>query len=452
MDSAKGSGLWDSVMRGRVFFFLGRNWFVLILGLQSLGCVSARMSDTQSDELFYQGRYQAAAERLRQGAQEQGESGRDLLLYLLDQGLALHAAGQWEESNRVFLQADQMAEIKDYTSLTTEGATLLTGDNLGDYKGEDFEKVLINTYLAMNYALMGDLENALVEARRVNHKLSLMVSEGHRHYQQSAFARYLSAVLYEAEQNFNDAFIDYQNTQKLNPSIPGLGLDLWRCAWQLHRRDEMVRLDREFHLSAQDHLLAKKLGPRSGFGELVILFENGLSPIKRPNPSFSQLPKFYPRPNPVEFAQVKVNGVWVGNTHLIEDIEEKAIENLDEKYGALIAKKMAGLVAKELVSYEVGQQTNSPLLRSLLRLFFYLSDQADLRSWNLLPKELHVLRIAVEPGTYTVRLTPQGSFLRAQPGPAEKVVQVQAGKKVFLNWRWMPCESASRCEWGFGPG
>src|SRR6185503_7847510 len=144
------------------------------------------------------------------GVTKQGENGRDLLLYLLDLGLSLHSAGRYEESNQAFLKADKIAEIKDYTSLSTEGATLLTSENIKDYKGEDFEKVLINTYLAMNYALMGDYENALVEARRVNHKLHLMVSEGQRKYKQNAFARYLSAVLYEAEGEWNDAYIDYK--------------------------------------------------------------------------------------------------------------------------------------------------------------------------------------------------------------------------------------------------
>jgi len=421
-------------------------------GVMSTGCVSARMSDRESDTLFRQGRYEEAAKRLQKGVEDQGENGRDLLLFLLDVGLSLHSAGKFEESNKAFQKADKIAEIKDYTSLAAETATLLSSDNLKDYKGEDFEKVLISTYLAMNYALMGDLENALVEARRVNRKLHLMVSEGQKNYKQSAFARYLSAILYEGENNYNDAYVDYKNTWKLNPAYPGLGLDLWRCAWQLRMPDEMERWDRVYHLSREDHDKAKQweIAPGAGVkakshtrvvppaknGEIIVLYENGISPIKRPNPVFRALPRFYARFNPVSRARVEVDGdhtKFEGTTATLENIEATAIENLDEKYGGLIAKKIAGVVAKESLAYGISKQTNSPLIGLLAKIAMYASDQADLRSWNLLPKDLQLLRVPVGPGTYTVRVIPSG----ASSLPS-KTIQVGAGKKVFVSFRYMP--------------
>lgn len=405
----------------------------LCLLLVGVGCVSARMSDHESDRLFRSGDYEQAAVHLKQGLKKQGDNGRDVLLYLLDLGLALHSVGKFEESNQIFLKADRVAEIKDYTSLAAEGATLLTSENLKDYKAEDFENVLISTYLAMNYALMGNSEEALVEARRVNRKLYLMVTEGKRKYKQNAFARYLSAILYEADGNFNDAYIDYQNTWKLRPDFPGLGKDLWRCAWQLGMRDKMEEWDEAFLLTKEDHLQAQQLGPRSKKGEVIIFYENGISPVKRPNPSFASLPKFYPRFNPVSFAEVEVNGEVKGVTSPLESIEATAIENLDEKYGGLIVKKIAGVVAKESLAYGIARKTNSPLLGLLARAAFYVSDQADLRSWNLLPKDFQILRVTVDPGTYVVRVKPQGLL----PLP-EKRVQVGSGKKVFMNFRYTP--------------
>jgi len=63
----------------------------------------------------------------------------------------------------------------------------------------------------------------------------------------------------------------------------------------------------------------------------------------------------------------------------------------------------------------------------------YVSDQADVRSWNLLPKDLQILRIGVDPGTYQVRALPVG----APPIP-EKMIQVGPGKKVFVDFRYTP--------------
>src|ERR1700758_1582253 len=114
------------------------------------------MQDAEVDRAFREHRYDDAATRLKDGYTKQGENGRDSLLYVLDLGLALHSAGKLDESTKFFLQANDLAVIKDYTSLSKETATLLTSDNIKDYKAEDFENVLINVYLAMNYALLGN--------------------------------------------------------------------------------------------------------------------------------------------------------------------------------------------------------------------------------------------------------------------------------------------------------
>lgn len=403
------------------------------------GCASARMSDTRSDMLFRTRQYDAAADRLKGGLTEQGENGRDVLLYLLDIGLSLHSAGKYAESTQYFLKADKVAEIKDYTSLSREAGTLLTSDNIKDYKGEDFENVLISTYLAMNYSLQGNYEDALVEARRVNQKLYMMVSEGKRKYKQNAFARYLSATLYEATGDVNDAYVDYKETYKLAPAFPGLGRDLWRMARLGSEQDDMEQWDSRFGLTEEDHRAAMLPADRAHKAEIIVLYENGISPIKRPNPYFTELPKFYPRYNPVAAAQVDLFGLngagghSVARTAMLENIETTAIENLDEKWGGMLAKKVVGLAAKTAIAYEVGKNTD-PLLGELVGWALVASDQADVRSWNLLPHDLQIARIAVDPGTYSIRVTPLGAGY-ALP---DKSVQVAAGHKVFVDFRYMP--------------
>ena len=399
--------------------------------LLQLSCASKRVSDQESDTLFKKGSYTQAAERLGKALEAQGENSKDELHYLLDIGLAYHCAGLYEESNQSLLKADRIADIKDYTSLSKEAATLLVSENIQHYKGEDFEKILIHVYLAMNYALLGATEDALVEARRVNHKLHLMVSQGERKYKQNAFARYLSAILYESEKNYNDAYIDYQKTYELLPTIPQLGRDLWRCAKLLHMPDEMEKWDGIFKLDVQDHKKALELNSKSKKGEIIILYENGISPIKKPHPSFHSIPQFFPRENPVNQAIIRVNGLEMGTPLSFENIEETAIKNLDEKYSSIIGKKLAGIATKEALAYGISQK--SPLLGQLTRMTLYATDQADLRSWNLLPKELQILRIPVEPGTYTIEAQPVGQ----NPLPS-KVIQVSPQKKVFVNFRYIP--------------
>lgn len=402
------------------------------------GCSSARMSDTEADRLFKSGDYSAAADYLKKGLEKETLDGKDGLLYLLDYALALHTAGKFDESARAFIKADGLAEIKDYTNLSTEAATLLTSDNIKQYKAEEFENVLINVYNAMNYALMGKHEDGRVEARRVNRKLNLMITEGKRKYQQNAFARYLSAILWEADKNWNDAYLDYKMARELAPDFPGIGEDLWRMAYRLENTRDLTKWESEYKLTADQKKIQRERASPSRPAEIVVLFQNGLSPIKRPDPGFYSVPKFYPRQNLVSNAEVSIMSggsvVAQGSTRVLMDIEAVAIKNLDEKWGGIVAKKIAGAVTKEIIGNQIEKSTNNAGLGALFKLVTYASDQADCRSWNLLPKNLQIARFWVNPGTYEVKATAVGDAANIAP----KTVAVKKGEKAFVSFRYMP--------------
>jgi hypothetical protein len=365
------------------------------------------MGDRAIDHAFFAGRYDEATQRLRDGLEKVGE-GQDQLLYLLDLGLALHTAGQYQESNRYFLKAADVADIKDYTSLADEAGTLFTSDNIKHYQGEDFEKVLIHAYLAINFTMMNAFEDAMVEARRVNSMLYRMKTEGKRNYKLSSFARYLSAMLYEATGEFEDARIDYQKMTEILQDFPPLERDL-----------ERVRRGK------------KRYG--DGQGEIIVIYQNGISPIKRPNPSFHSVPIFVPRANPVTSAEVEIPGVGKTPTVMIEDVEANAIQNLNEKYAAIVAKKIAGVVAKEVVADQVSKATKNEFWGFLTRVFFYASDQADIRSWNLLPRDFQIARLVVPAGDHDVIVRPIGSGQERRTRAT-----VKPGKMVFLTLRYCP--------------
>ena len=418
-------------------FFIKR-FFVrllaIVIPLLAFGCTSARVGDAEADRLFRAQNYTAAADHLKKGYDEQGESGRDSLLYLLDYALALHTAGKYDEAIAAFAKADKLAEIKDYTSLASEAGAILTSDNVRDYKAEEFETVYISAYLAIDYAAKGDLEGALVEARRVNSKLERLRRDGGRTISQSAFARYFAAVIREAQDEPNDAYIDYKRTYELKPDYPDLAHDLWRTAFFSNLDDAMDQWSSHYGLSSElKSTIKKNEGPRATTGELIVIFENGISPQKGPNPAWASLPKFFPRYNPVRSASVVVDGQPLAETSVLDNIEAVAIQNLDEKLGGIIARRVAGRVVKEVVAEQVESKTKSPLLGFLTRVALVASDRADLRSWELLPKEFQMARVRLAPGLHTVRLLPGGVAPLA-----DKTVQINAGQRVFLPFRYMP--------------
>jgi hypothetical protein len=258
----------------------------------------------------------------------------------------------------------------------------------------------------------------------------MLVSQGGRKYHQNAFARYLSGMLYESEGEWNSAYIDYKKTFELAPQFSVVQKDLVRLARWLRMDDQAQDWAKRFDISRDEW---KFLGSRESKNrsEIVVIYENGISPEKLPNPYYHSIPMFVRRHNPVEDAEVYLDGEAQGKTQVLFDVEQIAIQNLEEKFAGIIAKKVAGAVAKEAVSYGLGQATQSREVQGIARLIFYLADQADLRSWKLLPKDFQVLRVPATPGVHTIQI-------QAGREKREKTVQVEPGKKVFVSFRYLP--------------
>lgn len=353
---------------------------------------------------------------------------RDELLYLLDLGMALHAAGRYDEAIKALRRADDLADVKDYTSVTEESAAILLHDEVKPYKGEDFEKVLINAYLAIDYSLSGKPDDALVECRRVNHKLDRLVREGQLPYKRNQFAKYLAAALFEAGGEWNDAFVDYRQLLSWGSDETLLGPPLLRLASRLGASEELAQYQKRFK-GASDWRIGKDEG------ELFLIVEVGRSPRKVPSEQFHLIPRFEKRSYSASSVVLRAAQKETRSRTLF-DVEETAIRELDAKMAAVLAKKIGGVVVKQLIADKVEKETESPLLGFLTALFLHASDRADLRSWSTLPARLQVARLVVPSGRLDVELDMvrvSGEIqrsVRRWPG-----LEVRPGAKIFLSYR-----------------
>ena len=318
-------------------------------------------------------------------------------------------------------------EIKDYTSISEEVGTLATSDNVRGYKGEDFEKVLVNVYLALSYAALDKPEDAQVEARKINLLLYRMINEGKRNYKETPFARYLSGILWEWTGAWNDAYIDYKKTFELDESFPGLGSDLVSLARFLRFRDEEREWRSKFSGVEERHGDLKK------WGELVVVFPRGLSPVKAPRVEDASLPRFVRRGlEGPESVRILKDGQVVGATQKVLDIEATSIAWLDDRIGRMKAAKLGGALLKGALAIGVGKASKNEDLGWLAFYLLLAADQADLRSWRTLPASLDLARIPMPPGSYTFDLEMLGFGGNVRETKHFENVKVDAGKKHFL--------------------
>lgn len=412
------------------------------------------------------GKYEDAVATVRANMRAYGDKGT--VLYKLDMGALYHYAGEPDSSSAYLLAAER--EIADlYTkSISAEALAIVLNDNVLPYDGEDFERVLLNVYLALNFASKGLPDEALVEARKVDLKLKEYARQydGKNAYQEDAFARYLSGILYESTGEINDAFIAYTKAYEAYGTYAttfgtraprSLLDDLVRTATLLSFIPEAERYQ---SLGGAPYMRSD-----AAMGSVVVIAYAGRGPIKveqRPSVSIADesgtlhtfqvaLPKFMPRFTGTRSYEVRVmraadsSQAATAQTVLAEDVTAIAGKVLDDRLamiylksgGRALLKFLAAEKAKSAVKQKSGDNGKSEtsgdrvtnFLSSLaIDLVVGATEAADLRTWRTLPAQIQIARIPLPPGDYSVRATAQDGGFRI----TQDAVRVRSGKSTFV--------------------
>ncbi|MCB0366082.1 MAG: hypothetical protein H6624_17860 [Bdellovibrionaceae bacterium] len=399
--------------------------FVISTGLL-VGCATF---DRQADHARSLIRNRKADQVIAGYKEKAWKESDDQLVYLFDYGTAAHISGQYEESNRALLLADKLSEVKDYHSLSRITGSLLLNEGMVQYKGDDYEKVLVNAVLALNFLMLNEHDSALVETRKLNQKLYHYKFDAKRDYEQNPFAYYLAAMIWESDRKYDDAYIDYKKVYELFPQYAPIKEDLIRLSTLSQRPDELSKWKKQFpDVKFKNEWKDKK------HGELVLIYQQGWGPRKRPDPASPRMPKLYPIYSHTDQANLVVEGVGEKKSEFLYSVEATAIKTLADQYAGLAAKRVAGIATKAVVADQLRQKNET--LGQLAWIGMNLADRADTRQWSTLPETFQIARMYLPAGTYRVRvegLTDSGK----KSGEDMEAVEltVKAGKKAFMTWR-----------------
>ncbi|SPP65991.1 conserved hypothetical protein [Nitrospira lenta] len=408
---------------------------------------------------------------VQQAEKSYGEKNR--LLYDMDRGMTLQLAGEYPQSSAVLEQAEEEVERLYTRTVRSEAAAFLINDNVLPYEGDAYEHVMINVVKALNYAAQGQFQDALVEARRIDHRLNVLTDtvKDKTRYHEDGFARYLTGILYEATGDMNNAFIAYRmayeayetnRTWARTPVPTHLRADLLRTADALHLANEFEEYRRLFPDTAWQGSAAQR-----GLAQVVLISYNGRAPYKEDrfldlpisldalqlvllNRGFSQssrhqnrgvdsvlyglngrvvrvaLPRLVTQKTQVPGEQLTLVGetgrqVSV-SSELGQNISALADKSLSERLPGITVKALARAAFKFAMSegatrgaQQAAGKDAAPwvgLVVSLLtKGLAVFSEEADKRSWQTLPDEIHIARAWVEPGQYaaSVQLLGRGA-------------------------------------------
>ena len=414
--------------------------------------------------------YEAALEKL-----EKPSGDTNKLLYRLERGLILHYQGEWRSSNGQFDKAERLIDKLYTKSASRELGAFVTNDAIRPYTGEEFERVFIHFYRSLNYRYLGDPQASLVEARKANLKLSDYARnpEYELSYKNDAFIQYVTGLLYEAEGEWNDAYVSYRAAEKGYeaysesfgiPPPRQLGRDLRRAATVLGFDDDMA-------------LLADRYGLESGAGtrsaaEAIVIVESGMIARKREteisipiteadNPKMVHatsrralqryrhshgryhshrikywlklaLPYYETRRSRVHAVRISAGERSV-TAELVEDLDAIAIKTLEDKEDAVLLRTVARALAKYTATKAAEKE--SSVLGTLINLFGVATEAADTRSWLSLPAHIHMARLSLPPGTVDLLvelLDNRGNLVEEQLFPG---LTLTAGRPLVLSHR-----------------
>lgn len=404
---------------------------LLVLALVLSGCAMSTGFYRNVDTDVAARRFQKAAEVVNANRARYGKN--SAVLYNLEEGLLLHYAEDYRLSTEHLASGEREMDELYTKSISKIAGSFVLNDNELPYQGEDFEKVYVNLFMALNYAELGSLEDALVEARKVDLKLKEYSQQynGKNSFKQDAFIRYIMGVLYEADGDVNDAFISYHQAYEgynaydslyKTPCPSFLKSDLVRTAGELGFTDRLERFEKKFGI--------KYSGSADSLGDLLLIVYSGKGPAKQqvkvrvsiPDTSGEvhtfviALPKFHARQKGSLHYEVSVTGAGDKvnvSTQVGENVNRIAEKDLQDRIGLIYLKAGGRALLKFLAAEKLKQETKAKgkgstlanfLSSSLIDAAYSASEQADLRMWRTLPHDMQVAQFMLPAGSYTLRV------------------------------------------------
>jgi len=382
---------------------------------------------------------------------------RDRLLYLMEAGIILHTMGSYENSNNALREAEALADAA-VKSVSKSAAAFLLNDTKNAFIGENFERVQIKFYIALNYLLLGDIESAKRYFRRLNYELRDMKFFD-AEFKQNICARYIDAVISEQLENFNDARVEYNNISALLPEFTQINSDRYVLALKSGDEAEMKKYETHRTDVLSYNQSAQRVPYRKGMAELLIINQAGKSAVKASRGKIANDQAFLDimragiaiavmnqgaglstttliamvsqSENPVPVYRMRdplgalplhiiLNGNKIGRTVMLDTFSQTTQLFYNQNYQKIVSRNVASIASKVVVAAVAAKVASDELNKAAgiggNPLGFLVSGAVgagmgkavsetinpDLRCWRLLADNTQVLRFFLEPGTYTI--------------------------------------------------
>lgn len=440
----------------------------MLPGLMS--CTSYVHQAVQTKNLLAQRNFAQALETV-----EKSNKGNSRLLYLYEKGLILHYANEFECSNETFAEAEYLLDELYTRSMSREIGALFTSDTVVEYRGERFESAFVHYYKILNYIYLNQLDDAVIECRRLNHTLQLFEDMDESYYRNDPFLQYLTGMIYrergdrvDADVSFRCALNLYQREEE-SPVPDYLYDDLADIARSYGDREALERYGREGTDFAKE-------GAQANTGILNLFLECGYIPgkveesVSLPiyredleqdlnDDEFAELlvhrystaerrtvkvdywlkvalPALRAEPSGIRTARIiaENDARSVHTAAQAVDFGALAFETFDRRQNTILLKTIARALTKYLAKKKV-EDKKGELAGWVVNIFNAATETADTRSWTTLPEKILMGRLILPAGRHTLTIHLLDEAGQQIDTVTLKDIEVIAHKQRFVNYR-----------------
>jgi hypothetical protein len=434
----------------------------LLIGLS--GCSSYNSKAEPMLEAYRHGQFAVAAQEAAVRV-EKTKGSHNELVWLLEAGTVARAAGQFEQSNGYFDQADAILskfEAEPPVSVSAEAASMVSNEKIKPYRGRPYDGIMVNTYKALNYLQLGNPDAARVELNRAYERQVQAVEKNAKRIEKAQeeakndkqanvekarkdpkFSGQLDEAFGDLNEMDGDAFSPYRDyvnpftefTQGLFFTLAGEDAsDAERGVKAFARVADMAKVNPYL---AADAKLADDIADGGKPPKLTyVIFETGLGPkreeIRIDLPVFivgggvdyvgAAFPRIVTRDDYVPALTIMAGGKPF-TTQVVSNLDNVVKREFKNELPATITKIIMASASKAAAAYAANEATKSNAwaniaTRVTATVYQAGMNQADLRTWLTLPKQLQYARLET-PADGQLTLTESGGAAQSvalEPG------------------------------------
>lgn len=415
--------------------------FIAVVSTLLLSGCAPKKPMIAGDTLVAKGEYKQAAEVYEKEIDLDDRTQRNNLLWHLNSGLT----NRFDQNNSASIKAFDESEwlIKHYqeqllnADIGQGASSVLVNDTTRPYMGTQYDGVMANTYKAIDYLAMGDVDGARVEfnraidrQRRAKAFYAQMIEKNREAIEEeqrkdnngvntddsmpeaerALQEKYPSLYNFEAYPDFVNPMVSYlAGIFALSEGDNQKAFSLLKEAYGMNQDNSYIAAD-----------LAYVDGRLDGSGEngdplVWVIIEDGLAPVKTewrmdiPIWIFSNnlnyvslaLPRIHPRPSAFDSYSIAIQDK-VSSSNLLSDMDRVVMTEFKKEYPAIVRRAIFSATTKAIIQYQTQRQAQNndgkaglafALASIATTVYTIASTQADTRTWTTLPKRFDLIRI-----------------------------------------------------------